>query len=91
MEQNLLLVGDQLLRAAHVGTQHLGHGDGAVGVLVVLDDGGHGAAHGKTAAVERVREVLPAVLVDVLDVGATRLEVTAVAAARYLLVGTVAG
>lgn len=32
--------------AAHIGNEHLGHRDGTVGILVVLDDGGHGAAHG---------------------------------------------
>lgn len=33
-----------LLEAAHVRTQNLGNRDGAVGVLVVLQNGGHGAA-----------------------------------------------
>ena len=36
-----LLLGSDDLEAAHVGAQHLGHGHGAVGVLVVLDDRGH--------------------------------------------------
>lgn len=31
------------LKAAHVGAEHLGDGDAAVGVLVVFHDGNHGA------------------------------------------------
>ena len=36
--------GLQLLQATQVGAQHLGHGDQAVGVLVVLEHGHQGAA-----------------------------------------------
>ena len=40
--------------AAHVGHQRVGDGDGAVGLLVVLQDGDQRAADGEAGAVERV-------------------------------------
>ena len=40
---------------AHVGAQRLGHDDGAVGLLVVLEDGNQRAADGEARAVQRVR------------------------------------
>ena len=63
------------LATAHVGAQHLGHGDGAVGILVVLHDGGHGAARGQAGAVQGVQvpRTLEVLGVAVLDVGAARL------------------
>ena len=42
------------LEAAHVGAQDLGDRDGAVGILVVLQNGGHGTAGRQTGAVEGV-------------------------------------
>ena len=55
-----------LLEAAHVRTKNLGDRDGAVGVLVVLQDGGHGATSRQAGTVEGVQvaralEVLGAV------------------------------
>ena len=41
---------------AHVGAQRLGNDDGAVGLLVVFENGEPGAAHGQAAAVEGVDE-----------------------------------
>lgn len=44
------------LNAAHVGNQNIGHLDGAVCLLVVLDNGSHGAANRQARAVERVHK-----------------------------------
>ena len=44
-----------LLEATHVGTKNLGDRDGAVGVLVVLQNGSHGAASRQTGTVEGVQ------------------------------------
>lgn len=44
------------LNAAHVGNQNIGHLDGAVCLLVVLDNGSHGAANRQARAVERVAQ-----------------------------------
>ena len=46
-----------LLETTHVGTQNLGDRDGAVGVLVVLQNGGHGAAGRQAGTVESVQVV----------------------------------
>ena len=51
-----LLFGDDGL-AVHVGNEDLGDFDGAVGLLVVFEDGEVGAADGEAAAVEGVEEL----------------------------------
>lgn len=81
-----------LLEAAHVGTQNLGDRDGAVSVLVVLQNGCHGTAGRQTGTVEGVQiaRTLEVLGVAILDVGATGLEVTTVGAGADLLVGVVA-
>ena len=87
--QETLRLGHDLLHAAHIGTQNLGDRDGAVGILIVLQNGGHGAAGRQAGTVESVQvaRTLEVLGVAILDVGAASLEVTAVGAGADLLVG----
>ena len=41
----------------HIGAQHLRDGDRPVGVLVVLQNGGHGAANGHTGSIEGMHQL----------------------------------
>ena len=50
--------GRQHRQAAHVGAQHFGHGHGAVGLLVVFQNGHQRAAHGQARAVEGVQQLV---------------------------------
>ena len=50
--------GDNGIEAAHVWAQGLGDEDGAVGLLVVFENGEPGAAHGEAAAVDGVDEFI---------------------------------
>ena len=55
------LLRDQNFLAAHVGTQHLGDGDGAVGLQVVLQEGDQhtgGSHHGVVQGVGQVGALL---------------------------------
>ena len=77
--------------AAHIGNEHIGNLDRAVGLLIILNNRSHGTANRKTRTVQRMHETvaLEVLGVLVLDVRATRLEVFAVRARRDLLVGIV--
>src|SRR3990170_4218645 len=69
------------LPTPHVGAEGLGDGDAAIGVLVVLQHGGEGAADGQAAAVEGVDELSPGAGDGAIaDAGAAGLEVGAVGA-----------
>src|SRR4051812_13178478 len=72
--------GGDALDAAQIRPQRRGNHHRAVRLLVVLEDGDQRAPDGEAGAVERVRESGLAALGAVADVGATRLEVLAVAA-----------
>ena len=61
--------------AAQVLAQDFGHHDGAVGTLVLLDDGGEDTGGCQTGAVQGVNEVDLAVGAAVTDVAAAGLEV----------------
>ena len=65
-----------LLETAHVRTQNLGDRDGAVGVLVVLQNGSHGTTSRQAGTVKgvQVTRALEVLGVAVLDVGAAGLE-----------------
>ena len=78
-----------LLETTHVRTQDLGDRDGAVGVLVVLQNSGHGTTSRQAGTVKgvQVTRTLEVLGVAVLDVGAAGLEVAAVGAGADLLVG----
>jgi len=41
---------------AHIGAQRLGHGDPAIRLLVILDDGQQGASDREARAVQRVQQ-----------------------------------
>src|SRR6185295_15941215 len=78
--------------ASEVGAEGVGQEDGAVGLLVVLEDGDERPADGEARAVERVEEArLAAVRGAVAEVGAPGLEVGAVRAGGDLAVGVLAG
>ena len=78
--------------AVHVGDQGVGDADGAVGLLVVLEDGEVGAADGEAAAVEGVQELgLLRAGGAVADVGAAGLEALEVGAGADLAVELLAG
>ena len=59
---------------AHVGAQHFGHGDRAVGVLAVLQHRHQGAAHGQARAVQGVHQLVLALGVLEAGLQAARLE-----------------
>ena len=74
-----------LLYPAHVGEERVGDEDGAVGLLVVFDDGGHGAPYGESRAVQGVDEFgLFLWAAAEFDVRPPRLIVKAVGAGRDL-------
>ncbi len=78
--------------AVHVGLEGVGDADGAVGLLVVLEDGEIGAADGEAAAVEGVDELgFLGAFGLVADVGAAGLEALEVGAGGDLAVGLLAG
>ena len=78
--------------AAHIGTQDGGDDDGAVGLLVVFEDGHHGTAGGKAGAVQGMHEFrLAAALGTEADIGAAGLEVHTVGAGRDLAVHALTG
>ena len=78
--------------AAHVLYQHIGYLHGAVGLLVILQYGGYGAAYGYAGAVEGVHKLrLGALFPAEAYLGAARLEVLKVGAGAYLHIPAVAG
>ena len=78
--------------SAHVGPEDLGDGDGAVLVLVVLEDGNHRPGQGESGTVEGVDELaLQVGLGPVLDPGPPGLEVGEVAARGCLEPGVLPG
>src|ERR1700694_2992325 len=68
------------VETAHVCAQYRGYSDGAVLLLVILNDGDHRAREGETGPIQRVHEIDLSVLAPVTDVGAPRLEVVVVRA-----------
>ena len=69
---------------AHVGTQHLGDDDAAVGLEVVLEERDEHTRGGNTGVVERVGEVILAVLALDADVQAACLRVAEIRAGADL-------
>ena len=64
------------LHASHVGAQHLGYHDAAIGLLIVLQDADERARQRQARAVQRVHELdVFAVARAVADVGPPRLEI----------------
>lgn len=77
---------------AHVGPEHLGDGDGAVLVLVVLEDRDHGPRKGEAGSVEGVHELaLEVGLAPELDPCPAGLEISKVGAGRCLEVRILSG
>src|SRR5215469_7111106 len=76
------------LHPAHIGLQRVGHGDAAILLLIILQDGDEGAADGDARAVERMDEARPLPLLRAkAPIHAPRLEVAAIGAARDLAIG----
>src|SRR5262245_30962101 len=76
-----------MIEAAHVRPKRLGDDDGAVGLLVIFEDGDERTAHGETRAVQRVHELgLAGFGIAPARLHAPRLERFAVAARRDLAV-----
>src|SRR5438445_8660100 len=71
------------VETAHVRTQRLWHPDGAVLLLVILEDRHHRARQGESGAIQRVHEVNLAILPPIPDVGAAGLEVVVGGAGRH--------
>ena len=87
-----LLCGLDDLYTAHIGHQRLRDHHGAVLLLVVLQDGSHGAAHSQAGAVQGVDELgLGLGIPAELDVGTARLIVKAVGAGRNLTILALTG
>src|SRR5258707_8768410 len=67
-------------RNAHKGTQHPGHDDGSVGLMIGFKDGGHGPTDGQAGGVEGVDVFSARALTGaIFDVGSPRLEGFAIA------------
>src|SRR6185437_9937385 len=80
------------LEPTHIGLERVGHGDGAVGTLIVLKHGDEGAADRETGAVQGVHEAyaLPFFRPEA-RLHAAGLELAAIGAARYLAIGVLPG
>src|ERR1039458_5914142 len=75
------------IQSAHIWTKKLGDKYGAIGLLVVFDNGEPGAAHGETAAIEGMHELRFGLCARrgcgaVADVGTARLKGVEVGAGR---------
>ena len=86
-----LFLGNQLFLAAHVGTQHLGDGDGAIGLQVVFQEGNEHTGRSHTGVVEGVGQIALAIGALYPDAQAAGLSVAQVGAAAHLKVFLLAG
>ena len=85
-ERSLLLAGDNL-HPAHIGLQHVRHGDRAVFLLVGFHDRDQRAADRGAGAVQGVHETRLAVGTALTRVHSPRLEIAAQRAARDFAIG----
>jgi len=63
----------KLLNPAHVGAEGFGDGDGAVGVLIVFDEGDDETRQGDAGTIQCMQELRLAVFVATADAGAAGL------------------
>src|SRR2546429_2601437 len=79
------------VESAHVGPQRRGYSDGAVLLLIILDDRDNRAREGQAGSIEGVDELRLATLLPEADVGPARLELAEVRTGGDLEVAVVTG
>src|ERR1700730_2958159 len=77
------------VESAHVEAQRGGYPDGAVLLLIILDDRDHGAGQREAGAIERVHELWLSALFPIPGIYAACLEVAEVRTGRHLKVAVV--
>src|SRR5260370_31460401 len=81
-------IGADDVQAAHIGTQHLGYGNHAVALLIILEHGDQSASDRQARAVEGVDEARSLTFLrPKTRPHSARLEIAAIGAARDLAIG----